>query len=262
MKKFMLFGFSILAIVLIFIKCDQINNNLSDDEIIKGLKTALEVGTDSSVRSTSANNGYYNNKKIKIILPPEYSVITNSIETIKSLGVDLTPLVENVVISMNRAAESTAKQAAPIFKNSITSLTISDGLQILNGTNPASNVKSVSSFDSTAATNYLKSTTYNNLVDIYQNPINIELDKDLGLGFSSNQAWNTLTTSYNTIANSLPGKLAGLSPVTGTLGQYVTKQALNGLFIMVGEQEVKIRQNPWKWMTTTVGGILTKVFGR
>jgi len=267
--------------------CDLLDNNstsgLSNEDIVNGLKTALQVGTDSSVFITSKTDGYFKDAVIKILLPPEANIIETNIQyvsqlqVLKVLNIDLQSLVNNTVKSMNRAAESASKQAGPIFKNSISALSITDGLKILNGENPT--LKSTASFDSVAATHYLVSTTQNDLITAYKKPIDGELDKDLGLGFSTNQSWTTLVTNYNHIADvasqtltadalipflsqSQRDMLKNFVPITQTsLGTYVTTKALDGLFLKVGDQERSIRRDPWKWLTTTVGTILTKVFG-
>jgi hypothetical protein len=288
MKIFlMLAGISLLTMS----SCELLDKTSSDTDIVEGLKTALEVGTDSSVFKTSAINGYFNDAAIKILLPPEANVIeeniqyVNQLAPLKALGIDLSVLVNNTVKSMNKAAESAAKKAGPIFKTSITDLNITDGLTILNGVNPASGTKSSAGFDSTAATNYLISTTRDALVEAYAEPIDAELDKDLGLGFSSNDAWSTMTVNYNKIAttakatldadailgifgvlsNDQKTMLRKFQPITQTsLGVYVTGKALDGLFLKVGDQERSIRRDPWKWISKIagdVGDILTKVFG-
>ncbi|MDP4209615.1 MAG: DUF4197 domain-containing protein [Bacteroidota bacterium] len=226
--------------------------SLTQTDIIKGLKTALTIGTDSSVFKTSALNGYFKDQAIKILLPPEADVIVSSINSVPGGK----KLLDNVILGINRSAEDAAKSAAPIFKNAITSMSITDGLAILKGQNPAASVKS-QRFDSTAATGYLKTTTNAQLVQAFSVPINQSLDKKLVAGISTNKAWTNLTSAYNMVAPVL-----GKSKVTTNLGQYVTQRALDGLFLKVGEQELKIRHDPWKWASTTVGNILTRVFGK
>jgi hypothetical protein len=168
-------------------------------------------------------------------------------------------MIEDVILSINRSAEDAAKDAGPIFKNAITSLTISDAWGILNGINPASNKKETG-FDSTAATSYLRSTTYEALIDAFSPHIDSALNKDISiLGFSANEAWNTLTSVYNTAANLILND--PLEPVNTDIGEYTVGKALDGLFLKVGEEEVKIRRDPWAWATETIGKILTRVFG-
>jgi len=281
MKKSVEIITAVVFACVTMISCDKLDNaGLSDSDIVDGLKTALKVGTDSAVTITSVANGYFKDQAIKILLPPE---ISSSVATIvkygSALNVDLSPLVDNVVHSMNRAAEYAADSAKPILINSITSLSITDGLSILNGTNPAAKKKSATSFDSTAATDYLRSTTYNDLVRAYKAPVDAELNKDLGLGFSTNDAWSNFTSVYNQassaaqtilsldIFNVLPPEektaLQSIAPLPSkTLGQYVTEKALDGLFLKVGDQERSIRRDPLKWASDAVGSILEKVFGK
>ncbi len=287
MKK-QIFRF-LLVCSLGFSACELLptaKDSLSSDDIVKGLRTALEVGTDSSVDNI-LKKGYYNDKILKIILPPEAKVIEDNIsyigqsDVLKVVGVDLNSCLNNFLKSMNRAADSASRQARPILKKSITDLSINDGLTILQGQNPAKGTtKSTIAFDSTAATNYLIATTRDPLIIAYKQPIDNELNKDLGLGFSANNSWSVLITNYNKLANAaeialtadaifpyltaserdILRKFTVINQIT--LGEYVTGKALDGLFIKVGEQERNIRRNPWKWITDAVGDILTKVFGQ
>lgn len=241
-----------VSALLLNSSCELLEESgLSDSEIAEGLKTALEVGTDSSVFKTSAADGFYKDAALKILLPPEAAVIVNNISKVPYGN----QLLENVIVRINRSAEDAAKSAAPIFKNSIRNLSISDALTILKGQNPASKKKSAS-FDSTAATAYLISTTSTELTEAFSVPINQSLDKELLGGVSTNEAWKELTSAYNLVA-----PILGKPSVNTSLGNHVTQKALNGLFLKVGEEEIKIRRDPWKWVTTTVGNILTKVFG-
>jgi hypothetical protein len=240
-------------------------NGLTVEEVIEGLKTALIVGTDTSVVKTSAVNGYYGDPLIKIPLPEEAHVITDNLDHPLLATLGLNEIIENkiddVILSINRAAEDAASDAGPIFKNAITSLTITDAWDILNGINPASN-KKATGFDSTAATAYLRSTTYNALVEAFSPYINTALDKDISmLGFSANDAWNTLTSYYNQAANSALDIFDDLKPVNTDIGEYTVGKALDGLFLKVGEEEINIRRDPWAWASETVGDILTRVFG-
>ena len=245
---------------------DSTEDGLTTEEVIEGLKTALIVGTDTSVVKTSAVDGYYGNPLLRIPLPEEADVIINNLDNpiISTLG--LTELIEqkldDVILSINRAAEDAASDAGPIFKDAITSLTISDAWDILNGINPASGTKA-DEFDSTAATAYLRSTTYDPLIQAFSPYIDAALDKDISvLGFSANDAWNTLTSLYNQAANHPLDILDNLKPVNTDIGEYTVGKALDGLFLKVGEEEIKIRRDPWAWASETVGEILTKVFGQ
>ena len=123
-------------------------------------------------------------------------------------------------------------------------------------------------FDSTAATQYFKIKTYTALTNLYAPKIDNTLDQDLGLGFSANQAWSTLRTNYNNAVNAIEGNFLAnialeatgysLDPLeTESIGVFATQKALDGLFFKVGEEEKKIRRNPWDWAVD----IIQRVFG-
>jgi len=265
--------FTILALSFFafFTSCDLLNKNdsLTSADIVEGLKTALNLGTDSSSNKLSQLNGYYKDKLLKIALPPEADVILShkNDQIFQTLGLtsQIDAQIENVILSINRSAEDAAKDAAPIFKNAITNLSIADGLSILNGKNPSTTKAGTitESFDSLAATNYLQTQTLTDLTKVFSTPINKSLDKDLGLGFSTNKAWSTLTTLYNQGVDkyndaNLFGLYTNLEKVkTPDLGTYCTNKALIGLFSKVGDEEKKIRKNPYDWAID----IIRKVFG-
>lgn len=246
-----------ILISMTFISCEELESifgedmdKLSEEEVVEGLKTALKVGTDTAVTVTSRVNGYYQDEVIKILFPEDAEIIQ---EYAQQLGLENT--IEDFILSMNRAAEDASGEAGPIFRNAITDLTISDGWDILNGKNPAGEASN-SVFDSTAATNYLISTTYQNLYNAFQPKIKTSLDKDLIGDYSTNEIWSSLTTTYNAYAS-----IAGLREVNTELDNYVTEEGLDGLFYKVGMEEKAIRKNPSDWAQTTVGDILEKVFG-
>lgn len=233
--------------------------SLSGSEIVEGLKTALRVGTDSSVATTSKINGFYKDEAIKILLPPEAALLYENKDhaLVKATGLD--KKIEEAILAINRAAEDAASEAGPVFKNAILNMSITDGLSILKGKNPADPSTS-SSFDSTAATGYLKSTTLIQLENAFSPIVNASLDKKLVGNYSPNQIWNSVTSSYNGIARNSFGVL---KPMENTdLGNYVTQKALEGLFLKVAEEEIKIRRDPLAWARTSVGNILKRVFGQ
>lgn len=271
--------FSALLIVSLS-SCEELENGLSKEEVVEGLKTALKVGTDTSTSVLSAVNGYYLDKDVKVPLPEEVENIRTSLKELKkkksSIGGYFNDiddiLFENVVKGVNKAAESGANEAAPIFGDAITDLSISDAWEILNGANPAdtSKKKSTSGFDSTAATGYFKSTTKPALINVYAPKIDVFLDEDLGLGFSANTAFNELKNKYNTAYNtaynlgfeSLLSANGLTAMTTESLGEFSTNKALDGLFLYVGREERSIRRDPLKWASTAVGNILENVFGQ
>lgn len=251
-----------LFISLTFFSCEELENILGDEEnglteseVIEGLKTALQVGSDTAVSVTSQLNGYYKDEAIKILLPDEAEVIYDHMDhsLVQNLGID--KLLEDAVLSMNRAAEDAASDAGPILKDAIINLSISDGWDILNGKNPADNSNHQEAFDSTAATHYLTATTQQDLFNAFQPKINTSLEKDLVGDLSTQEIWENLTNTYNTAAQTL-----GWETVETQLDVYVTREALDGLFYKVGQEEKQIRRNPAQWAGTTVEKILKKVF--
>jgi len=277
MRTIKLFMFIYLPVMVVMIfSCEELFNledegGLTSEEIVEGLKTALEVGTDSAANTLHQTNGYYKDELVKILLPDEAQVIYDTQQKLDpyltQLGFSLEDQIEKVVLGINRAAESAANDAKPIFVDAITSLSITDALDILEGKVPEtgstkSGMISTETFDSTAATNYFQSVTYEDLVVVFSTPIDNALDTDLGLGFSANQAWNTLTTNYNQAvdlynAAAFFTSANELDPINVSIAEHCTQKALDGLFYMVGEEEKKIRKDPFQWALD----ILHKVFG-
>ncbi len=274
--------FCIVLTAIMVTGCEWLEENssgLSEEEIIEGLKTALKVGSDSASSNLSVVNGYYGNILVKIPLPPEAASVRakiNSNNTLAAISstIGLDDLFEDVILAVNRSAEDAAKEAAPIFKNAITDLTIMQGWDILHGKVP-SDTKStyVEDFDSTAATKYLSQKTYDPLTDLYAPKINASLNKDLVGTYSATEIWTNLTSKYNNFmarndvqlaimaAAALGNNLNLPSSINTDLGEFSTQKALDGLFYMVGREEIKIRRDPLAWAQTAVGNILKKVFG-
>ena len=215
-------------------------DTLTETEVVNGLKEALETGARNSASILSLENGYYGDPLVKILLPEEARVIVDNISRIP--GGD--KLVEDVVLSINRAAEDAAKEVAPIFVSSITGMSINDAFGILRGENDA-------------ATAYLRNTTYDNLYALYKPKIGQSIEKDLVGNLSAHDAWNSLTSQWNTVANSVVGRLANLTPVETDLTDYLTNKALDGMFFKVEEEELKIRTQ----ISARVTPLLQKVFG-
>ena len=225
------------------------DTELSESEIIDGLKEALKVGTDTAVTQLTKVNGFYSDAVIKILLPEEASsVITKLNSTTAGKAIydnALKPTVEKLIQSLNKSAEDAAVKAKPIFVNAITGITISDGINILQGSD-------------TAATSYLKSKTYSDLKTAFTPDINTSLEKPLVASQSCNTIWNSFVTTYNTTANSPFNSFLDLDPIEDTnLASFVTGKALDGLFYKVGLEEKAIREDP----VARVTEILEKVFG-
>ena len=255
-----------LLIILLFIismfSCDELFNleedvGLNDEDIIKGLKTALQIGTDTAVAITSKTDGFYKDEVIKILLPPEADIIMKNKdhELLKAVGID--QKIEDFILRINRAAENASEKAKPIFINAITDMTIMDGFDILYGVNPLDSTVNNEDFDSTAATGYLKSKTYSDLYELFKPDVDNALNKDIVADISANDAWIALTDAYNDAVDLDFFGLLGGEKVTVELDDFVTTKALDGLFYKVGEEEMKIREDPYQWAVN----IIQKVFG-
>jgi hypothetical protein len=201
--------------------------NLSNTDIVNGLREALKVGAKNASGRLSVENGFFGNALLKILLPPE----ARKVETaLRNIGMG--QLVDKTILSMNRAAEDAAGKAVPVFVNAITSMSIQDGVNILRGGNGA-------------ATSYLKNTTTTALTNAFRPVIQNSLNK-MNVGTYWSQVFNTY--------NRLPLSSNKVNP---DLTAYVTERALAGLFQTIAEEENKIRTNPG----ARVSDILKKVFG-
>lgn len=218
----------------------------TNQEAVGALKDALVEGAIATSGVLSKENSYYKNSLYKIYLPEEASPMLNAIEKIPGGS----SLIEDVVLRLNRTAEESAEEIIPIFKNAITSMTITDGIKIVTG-------------GDRAATDYLKEKTYSQLVNLYRPKISTVLKQPLVANISADKAWSTLVTKYNTIA--IPANKAALllkqpepmPMVEVDLASYATKKALDAVFIQLGNEEQKIRANPYEYTSA----LIQKVFG-
>ncbi len=214
---------------------------ITNADNIAGLKSSLDVGIEKSVSLLGVENGFFNDAALKLLLPKEAQPIIDNIKLIPG-GQDL---VDKAVLSINRTAEDAVNEATPIFKNAIKNMTISDAMGILFG---AEN----------SATEYLRANTYTQLKTAFAPKVKASLAKPLVANVSTTQTWNSLSSGYNSVANSTIGKIAGLKSVNVNLEDYVTEKALDALFVKVAAEEKAIRTNP----AARVNEILKKVFGQ
>jgi len=178
----------------------------------KALKQALQQGTAKSSDQLSAVNGYFGNAAIKILFPPQAQ---KAEKTLRSIG--LGKLCDNVILSLNRAAEDAAKQAKPIFINAITHMTLQDVSNILLG-------------NQDAATQYFKKTTTDQLTASFKPVIQTSLDK-------------TNATKYYGQAAGEYNKIPFVSKMNPDISAYVTQKAIDGLFHEIALEELNIRKN-------------------
>lgn len=236
------------AFILLLAGCAQLmtvlqstaNLPLTEEEVINGLKEALVTGAGNAAQRLAAENGYYGDATIKIFLPDEAKAIVDNISKIPGGE----QLIEDVILRINRAAEDAAREVAPIFVSSIRQMTIKDAFNILNGAD-------------NAATDYLKRTTYTDLYNLYKPKIENSTEKDIVGNISTKDSWIALTERWNTFAGSVAGRLAGFKPVNTDLDDFLTGKALNGIFVKVEIEELKIR----KEVSARVTPLLQRVFG-
>lgn len=208
---------------------DQHSNNaadaLSEDQIIAGLKEALQVSTVKAVAVTGKSDGFLNNEAIRILLPPKIQAVGKGMRLI-GMGDE----VDDLEISMNRAAEHATPQAKPIFLAALKKMTFDDARHILSG-------------DATAATEYFQSTCSADLTAAFAPIVHRSMEK-VGL-----------VQKYNRVIKNAPGgsALAG----EFDLDKYVVDKTLEGLFYMLGQEEAKIRRDPAAQSTE----LLKEVFG-
>lgn len=214
---------------------------VSETENAAGLKSSLDVGIVNAVNLLGVENGFMNDALVKVLLPPEAKPIIDNLKLIPG-GEDL---VNRAILSLNRSAEDAVKEATPIFKKAITTMTIQDATGILFG-------------GDYAATNYLKTKTYTDLTSAFAPKIANSLAKPLVANMSTTQSWNALTSAYNKVAASPVGMVANMKPVNVNLETYVTQKALDALFVKVANEEKLIRTDPKARVTT----ILQRVFGQ
>jgi len=210
---------------------------ITNDQAIAGLKDALKVGTDTAVSILNKPDGFFKDEAVKILLPPEAQNVQKNISKIPGGQA----MLDKTILAMNRAAEDAAKDAAPIFKNAITSMSVTDGMNIVKGAD-------------NAATSYLKDKTYSPLKDAFKPKIQTSLSKPLVMGVSAESSYKELIDAYNKA--SLNGMLFE-KVNNNSLSDYVTTKGLDGLFLKVADQEKMIRKNP----VAQVTDILKKVFG-
>jgi hypothetical protein len=204
-----------------------LEQGLTEGEIVDGLKEALEIGTSKAVTLVSKKNGYLNNPKINIPLPEK---VQKAESFLRNIGFG--SKVDKFELSMNRAAERAAPRAKSIFWDAIKKMTFSDARQILEGQDDA-------------ATIYFREKTSAQLQDEFK-PIVNQAMSEVGV-----------TQAYQSVDRKIRA-LPFTESLSFDLDQYVTDKALDGLFLMLAEEEKKIRQDP----AARVTDLLKKVFAK
>lgn len=199
---------------------------LTEQEVTRGLKEALRVGAGRAAETASREGGYFQSDQRFISFPPQAQ---RAESTLRDLGFD--SLVDDFVLTLNRAAEQAAAEAAPVFRAAVDEMTIRDAFNILQG-------------EDNAATQYLRQTTAEELRSRFRPVISEALEATL-----ATQYWSDVTRQYN--------RIPFVDPVDTDLTAYTTDRALDGLYQLLEDEEKAIRENPVQRTTD----ILRRVFG-
>lgn len=206
---------------------DGAGSELALSTIVDGLKEALEVGTQNTVDQVSAKGGYSESSTIRIPMPERLEAMASAL---RKLG--LGSSVDTFEERMNQAAEMAASEAVPVFADAIMSMSFDDAREILNG-------------GDTAATDYFRDATSASLKKRYSPIVTEQMEKVQAVSL-----YKDLVGRYNDIP---------LVPLIDySIEDYVTEQALDGLFTVLAREEEKIRENPAARTTE----LLKTVFGR
>lgn len=257
-------GLLVVLSLLSLWSCEKLSDvlgGLSKEEIVKGLKTALDTASRDATGIASSVGGFYQDEIIKILLPKEVTQAREALGRMNSSNILIQGAInqgkrildektEQIIFKFNRAAEEASKRAYPEFKRAIRNMSIVDGLKILQG-------------GDTAATLFLRHTT-NDALDSAFRPIVLQAVNTIG-GVEEYQA---LARKYNAWIGTAKG-LAKLDPdledllsslpdsVTPDVTDHVTRGALSGIYTLMGREERKIREDPQGYASD----IIRKVFG-
>ena len=231
MKKFI-----VLCLAICLSSCaelQQVVNNLPQDgggvlsqsQIGNGLKEALQLGIDKQVSKLTAQDGFYKNELTKILLPEELRKVD---KTLRDIG--LGKLADEGLKVLNRAAEDAVKEATPIFIDAVKEITFADAKNILLGSDDS-------------ATMYLTSKTQQALYAKFNPVIKNSFGK-----VGADQIWENLINRYNSIPLT--------NNVNPDLTDYVTQEALKGVYTMIAVEEKQIRTK----YTSRTSDLLKKVF--
>lgn len=180
--------------------------------MVGGIKDALLQGTAKSTAQLSAVDGFLGNAAVKILFPPEAQ---KAEQTLRDIGMG--KLCDQVIVSMNRAAEDAAKQAEPIFVDALKHMTVTDATNILLG-------------QPDAATQYFKRTTSAQLFAKFKPVIQVSLNK-----VNATKYYGNVADEYN--------KIPFVKHLNPDIADYATQKAIDGIFIEIAAEELNIRKN-------------------
>jgi len=198
---------------------------ISNGDIALGLRQALDFGIDKQVTKLTSKDGFYKNELVKILLPEELQKVDKALRDI-----GLSSLADDGIKALNRAAEDAVKEATPIFVNAVKDITFTDVKTILTGKDDA-------------ATQYLTGKTQTALYSKFQPVIQSSFSK-----VGADQIWTNLINKYNAIPFT--------NNVNPDLTDYVTGEALKGVYTMIAVEEKEIRTK----LSSRTTDLLKKVF--
>jgi hypothetical protein len=206
---------------------DKKSTTLDAQTATDGLKEALHHGLDRAVTALAQENGYFGNVRVKIPMPEELRKLEKGL---RRIGKDKT--ADEFILSLNRAAEAAAPKARAIFGNALKTMTVQDALGIVKG-------------EANAATTFFRKTSEGELMDTFRPIVKNATDK---VGVT--RRYKELVTKYSWVA-----KLTDSDRLD--LDRYVTQKALDGLFLLIEDEERRIRADP----VARTSELLRKVFG-
>ena len=201
-------------------------DTLSQQDASSGLKAALDAGSAAAVARLGVENGFLNNDKVKIKLP---GILEQARPLLKMTGRG--QQLDDLVVSMNRAAESAVPLAKPLLLDAVKSMSVTDARNILAG-------------GDTSVTDFFRQKTAAPLAVKFLPIVKSVTDR------------SGLAATYNSTMSQI-GKTGLLPQQQATVENYVTDRALAGLYLMIGEEEKSIRRNPLAYGSKIIG----KVFG-
>lgn len=198
---------------------------IENQDIAMGLKEALNNGISKQVTKLTATDGFYKNQMVKILLPPELQKVDKALRDI-----GLSSLADEGLKVLNRAAEDGVKEATPIFVDAVKNMSFNDARTILMGSEDS-------------ATNYLQNSTSTALYGKFSPVIQNSLGK-----VGADKVWANIINKYNAIPL--------VKKVNPDLKDYVTQEAMKGVFKMVAVEEKNIRTD----LSSRTSDLLKRVF--
>lgn len=237
-SKFILTGIAIITIGLE--KLNDKNQTLSiehkqispsKEQIINGLKGALNIGIENAVKTCTVKDGFWKNNLIKLPFPEDAIAVKQTAEKFMLHG-----QVEKFENTLNKAAEEASKEALPIFLSAIKNMTVNDGISLLNG-------------GEGAATRFLQKNTSSDLKIAFKPKVQKAIDQ-----VQLTKYWKPLISNYNK-----KNLLTGGKDINPDLNAYVTDKALSGLFKLIEIEENKIRKDPNKALQNITNSSISAV---